>query len=424
MTRHPGHIPGPVAYLTSHYPRATDTFIQREVTALRALGVDVLTHSIRTTDASHHVGAEQKAEFASTFKVIDTAKAPHRLIGAHLMCLINQPGAWLRGLALSWKSAPPGLKAALWQVFYFLEAGVLAHHMRKSGVCHLHNHFSDATGSVAMIAAEIADIPYSIAVHGPGELFEPRRWRLDLKVAKSAFITTISYFARSQVMLFSDVEHWDRIGIVHCGVDPALYDMREDAVEKDSTDMLFVGRLAPEKGVRLLFEAVARAVAAVPNLRLILVGDGPDRAMLETLASEKGISDHVVFTGYLSQQDVAAELLKADIFALPSFAEGVPVSLMEAMAARIPVVAPRVAGVQELVDDGVSGFCVPPGDVDSYIARIETLATDADLRQRMGEAGRTKVMAEFASDAEAAWLKTWIVGSLAGDLPNTLRPKG
>ena len=413
-------LPGPIAYLTAQYPRATDTFIQREVAVLRELGAEVLTNSIRTTDASHHITEAQKAEAAATFKVLATAKSPMNLLRAHASCLFKHPGAWARAVKLAFQSAPPGMKAALWQLFYFVEAGVLALHLRSKGVRHLHNHFSDASCSVAMLAAELAEIPFSVAVHGPGELFEPKYWRLDKKVEKAAFVTAISYFARSQVMLFSQPDHWNKIAIVHCGVDPELYDGPK--TKTDRTNMLFVGRLAPEKGVRVLLEAMEQSVKTLPDLQLTIVGDGPDRAELESMSREKGLSDHVIFTGYLAPQDVAGQLAAADIFVLPSFAEGVPVSLMEAMASRVPVIAPRVAGVQELVEDGVSGYCVAPGHVAMLRESIEALASDADLRRGMGQAGRDKVLAEFVIREEGAWLFEWIKGSLENELPKSLRP--
>lgn len=414
-------LPGPIAYLTAQYPRATDTFIQREVAMLRELGAEVLTNSIRTTDASHHITETQKAEAAATFKVLATAKSPLNLLRAHASCLFKHPRAWARAVKLACQSAPPGMKAALWQVFYFLEAGVLAHHLRDKGVRHLHNHFSDASCSVAMLAAELAEIPFSVAVHGPGELFEPKYWRLDKKVEKAAFVTAISYFARSQVMLFSEPEHWDKIAIVHCGVDPKLYDTPK--IKTDRTNLLFVGRLAPEKGVRVLIEALEASVKGYPNLQLTLVGDGPDRTELESMVREMGLSDHVIFTGYLAPQDVAGQLATADIFVLPSFAEGVPVSLMEAMASRVPVIAPRVAGVQELVEDGVSGFCVAPGHVEMLRDSIELLAKDADLRATLGQAGRDKVLAEFVIKNEGAWLMEWMTCSLKQALPGGLHPR-
>jgi hypothetical protein len=153
-----------------------------------------------------------------------------------------------------------------------------------------------------------------------------------------------------------------------------------------------------------------------------LVGDGPERTSLEALAARLGIAGAVDFSGYLSQAQVADRLSRADVFALPSFAEGVPVVLMEAMASRLPVIAPRVAGVPELVEDGVSGFTVSPGDAEMLTARIDALLSDPALRARMGDAGHAKVAAEFDQAAEAAWLKRLIAGSHASTLPDGLRP--
>lgn len=409
---------GPIAYLTGEYPRATDTFIQREVAALRAQGFEVLTNTIRATDAAHHVGPEQQAEFAATFQVMNSSKNPMRLLRSHVSGLFRNPKGWASALALAWRTKPAGIKGGLWQFFYFLEAGVLAHHLRKSGVVHLHNHFADSSCTVAMLTSTMSGIPFSVTMHGPGIFFEPMHWRIDAKIARAAFVSCISHFCRSQGMLFSDQVHWDKLKIVHCGIDPSKYDIETSRVY--AKRLLFVGRLDAVKGVPLLIDAVARLRADHPDLQLVVVGDGPARAELENASSDLG--EAVRFLGYRSQDEVAAILRETDMLVLPSFAEGVPVVLMEAMAARLPVVTTQVGGIGELVEDGVSGFICPPGDIETLVARIDTLLRDADLSARMGKAGRAKVVAEFTSDAEAAWLGALIQESLARKLPPTLRP--
>jgi glycosyltransferase involved in cell wall biosynthesis len=168
--------------------------------------------------------------------------------------------------------------------------------------------------------------------------------------------------------------------------------------------LLFVGRLAGVKGVSVLFEALERIIPRFPDLRLTLIGDGPERGDFEKEAHERGLDAAVTFAGYRSQSEVAEALQEADMLVLPSFAEGVPVVLMEAMAAGIPVVTTRVAGIPELVDDRVSGLLVPPGDADGLAGAISELMADPALRTRMGEKGRAKVAAEFNLDHEAAWL--------------------
>jgi glycosyltransferase involved in cell wall biosynthesis len=411
--------PGPIAYLTGEYPKVSHTFIQREVLALRDHGYDIRTCSVRRAP-DKDINHDQTEELANTFFVLDEAKSPVHLLRCLAGQMIQAPGATFRALKLAWRTRAPGAKAALWQMFYFLEAVVLARHLREIGAKHLHNHFVDSSCTVAMLTSEMTSIPFSFTLHGPTELFEPAIWRLDEKIARAAFSVYISHFARSQGMLFSDPVHWDRMRIVHCGITPDIYGTKREGRTPDKT-LLFVGRLAAVKGVVILLEAFARLRAAHPDAQLRLVGDGPERTRLEAQAQTLKLEEAVSFLGYLGQEDVIGELDKADMLVLPSFAEGVPVVLMEAMASRIPVVASRVAGVQELVEDGVSGYTLPPGDTDALTATLDTLLADSDKRTTMGQAGRARVEAEFTIIQEAAWLGQLIEGSLRGALPDGLR---
>lgn len=412
---------GPIAYLTGEYPRATDTFIQREVAGLRAQGFDIRTCSIRATDPSFHVGPEQKAEHARTFQVQHRAKSPLRLLRAHAH-LLKTPKRWLSAARLAFATSPKGLKNRLWQLFYFLQAGVLADFMRREGVVHLHNHFGNSSCSVAMLASEMAGVPFSYTAHGPMEFFEPHHWRLDAKIARASFVSAISHFSRSQCMLFSDASHWERIKIVHCGVDPSIYGL-DRATRAPAKELMFVGRLAGIKGVPLLLEALHRLKEKHPDAHLTLVGDGPERKSLEAQVRQKDLHGAVTFLGYLGQAEVAEQLNKSDVLVLPSFAEGVPVVLMEAMAAQLPVIATRVAGVQELVENGVSGYTPPPGDLNTLVAALDQLLSDPELRARMGQAGRAKVVADFDVSKEAKWLGTLFHAVLHDELPPQLRPQ-
>jgi glycosyltransferase involved in cell wall biosynthesis len=414
-------LPGPVVYLTGEYPRATDTFIQREVAALRALGIDVRTCTVRATPASHHVGPEQQSEAAQTFAVQNDALKPWKLIRDHVASIRRAPGRYLRALWLAMRTGSPGPVGFAYQLFYFAEAGVLAEHLHRQGAFHLHNHFGNSSCSVAMLASALSGVPYSYTLHGPAELFEPMRWRIDLKIARASFVACISHFARSQGMLFADQAHWRKMHVIHCGVDPARYDAAPRPTCREPT-LLFVGRLDAIKGLPVLFEAVATLIARHPALRLVLVGDGPHRSRLAEQASALGITEAVIFEGYLSQTEVATRLAQADIFVLPSFAEGVPVVLMEALASRRPVVATRVAGVAELVEDGVSGFLVPPGDPVALADRLDRLLTDPALCATMGESGRARVLAEFCAHDEAARLLTVLRAWRLGDEPPAIRP--
>lgn len=406
-----------IAYLTGEYPRATDTFIQREVAGLRALGLEVETCSIRRTGAEHHTGPEQCAEAARTFHVLEATLSP-RLLRA-LLGAWRHPLRWFSALRLAWRTSPGGLRALAYQMIYLAEATVLAQHLRARGVTHIHNHIAKSSGTVAMLASQITGIPFSFTLHGPDIFYEPHRWRLDEKIARARFVACISHFSRAQAMVFSDPAHWDKLHIVHCGVDPARY---ERPRRETGAHLVFVGRLAAVKGVPVLFEALRGLIADHPDLRLTLVGDGPERAALEARAGD--LRGRVDFLGYRSQAEVAGLLRDATALVLPSFAEGLPVVLMEALAARVPVVATRIAGVAELVEDGVSGRLVAPGDPAALRAALVEVLGDPGLRARMGEAGRARVVAEFDSAREAAWLAALLKGYARGAPPAGLRPEG
>jgi glycosyltransferase involved in cell wall biosynthesis len=408
-----------LAYLTSLYPAASHTFIQREIAGLRALGFDVATVSIRTPDASQLIGPEEEAAHADTFYILDTARSPATLPRALLVAL-GRPGRLAQTLALAWRTAPPGLRGGVRQLAYLAEAMILAQHLKAQNIAHLHNHFANASANVAMLTSALSGIPFSYTLHGPSDLYAPETWHLREKTARASFVACISHFARSQAMLFSDHAHWGKLRIVHCGVIPDLYDQALPS-PRSGTRLIFVGRLAAVKGLRVLFEAFAAARKNHPDLYLILVGDGDDRAHLERLAAPFG--DAVHFAGYLSQDSVAKALAEADVLVLPSFAEGLPVVLMEALASARPVIATQVAGVSELVEDGVSGFVVPPGDAATLADRIGQLADDPALRKRMGDAGRTKVRADFDIRIEAARIGALFAGEGGGDLrPALLTP--
>jgi glycosyltransferase involved in cell wall biosynthesis len=388
----------PIAYLTGEYPRATDTFIQREVAALRAQGIAVETCSIRRTGTEHLVGEEQRAEAANTFYVLGAAKSPVTLIGAHFAALAHRPGGYFRALFLALKTAPPGLRALLFQLFYFAEAAVLAQHLRRKGVRHLHNHIAKSSCTVAMLMSEMSGIPYSFTLHGPDIFFAPDHWRLDEKIARAKFVACISHFCRSQAMALSNPQHWHKLHIIHCGVDPDRY---ADTKPPSGHRLLFVGRLAPVKGLPILLRAIAPLTEQFSDLKLTVIGDGAGRAALEHQAQTAGLGDHVNFVGYKNQTEVAEALADTDLFVLPSFAEGVPVVLMEAMAAARPVVTTQIAGVPELVEHGVSGLLVPPGDTDALTRAIAAILADPKRAADMGAQGRERVQAAFTVTREA-----------------------
>lgn len=404
-----------IAYMTGQYPQVSLTFIQREIEALRDLGAEVLTCAARRTPPEQHPGDAEKDAARSTFYILEQMKNPIRLLAAQRYVITN-PGRYFRALKLAWAMRSAGLKATAYQVIYFLEATLLARYLEEQDVEHIHNHFTFGSATVTALASELTGIPYSFTLHGPADLLRPYYWDLARKTAHARFVATISHYARSQLMFFSDPTDWDKLHIIHCGVMPEKYAVtgtealppRRDAEVR----LLFVGRLAPVKGLRVLFQALAEVLPDVPDLHVVLVGDGPDRQRLEEAA--KPLGDAVTFTGFLSQQEVAVALQSADFLVLPSFAEGVPVVLMEALASARPVIATQVAGVGELIEDGKTGFLVPPGDATRLAERIRALASDPELRARMGAAGPSVVQGDFDIRIEAARLARLFSGEVGG----------
>ncbi|HLL89314.1 MAG TPA: glycosyltransferase, partial [Tepidisphaeraceae bacterium] len=399
-----------IAYMTGQYPRATDTFIQREVAALRERGVHVETLSVRRPGDKENVGPETQAERGRTTYLLPFRPLP--LLKAHASALAASPKRYLKALKTALFVRPPGVKSLVWQLAYFAEAALVCAKVREQRLVHLHNHFSNSSCTVAMLAAEMGGFTFSFTMHGPNEFFEPDYWRLDEKLRRALFANCISHFCRSQGMIFSPAAKWERLHIVHCGVDPTAFSLvRHDGRGRN---LLYVGRLADVKGLPVLIDAFAALRKDRPELTLTLAGDGPDRLELESRARDLGVTGSVRFLGYQSQAQVRALLQSTDVFVMASFAEGVPVVLMEAMAAGVPVVATRIAGIPELVEPGISGFLVPPGDPQTLAVRIGELLDDSALRSRFGAAGRAKVEREYDVRAEAGWLCEVLTEALAG----------
>jgi glycosyltransferase involved in cell wall biosynthesis len=394
-----------LAYVSAEYPKVSHTFIAREVDALRRRGAVVDTVTVRRTPPSGLLSDADREEDRRTFAILPTT--PGRVLSAHAAAAARAPARYLRTLARALGGGPPGLRNRLWQLFYFAEAGLLAEELRRRGTQHLHAHFVNVAASVTQLASALLGprVRWSFTMHGPLEFDNVDQHGIADKVRDAAFVVCISDFARSQLMRLVEPEHWDKLHVVRCGVRPADY-AGEPSAPNGAFRVLTVGRLAPMKGFAVLLDAVGRLVGQGRDVRLSIVGDGPDAPALEARARALGIADRVVFRRALGAPEVAGELRQADAFCLPSFAEGVPVVLMEAMAAGLPVVATRVMGVPELVRDGESGLLVAPGRDEPLAQALATLAADPQRRREMGHAGRRIVSEQFDVDRSAEALMT------------------
>lgn len=399
-----------IGYLTNHYPRATDTFIQREVAALRKRGFDIRTFSVRRSGSEHDVSPEVIAEKRQTRYLLPVS--PLWLICANVLAFGRAPLRYLAVLRLAMTTRRPGLRGLALQLAYFQEAVVLSLELSRQGITHLHNHGGDNSGSVTLLASALARIRYSITVHGPHIFFDPTHWALREKLRLARFIACISHYCRSQLMLFSDQADWERLKIVHCGIDLERYQYAE--VRSRARQLFYAGRLAAEKGLPVLFESLRILLARGYEFQLTLAGDGVARGALEELARQLGIQQHVIFAGYLAQEQVLDCLRQSDIFILPSFAEGVPVSLMEAMACGVPVLSTYVGGIAELVENEHTGLLVPAGDSAALSEAIVRYLDDFELRQRVSRLARQKVVAGYNLHTEVERLAQLFLASASG----------
>jgi glycosyltransferase involved in cell wall biosynthesis len=292
-------------------------------------------------------------------------------------------------------------------MFYLAEAMLAAEILRTGEIGHVHNHFGDHSGIVTMLAAKLSNIAYSISFHGPHIFFDGRHARIKEKVAGARFVRCISYFCRSQVIVFSEAANLSLCKVVHCGLDLNNYEFR---MPREKVERIFcAARLAPEKGFEFLLNAFKILMDKKYTLELRLAGDGPSRAALEAMGQHLGIMDHVRFLGFLDEPAVARELYSSDLFVLPSLAEGLPISAVEAMAVGVPVIATNIAGTSELIEHGSSGLLVRPSDAQSLADAVIRMIEDYDLRRHAADVGRKKVVEEFDVIKETAKLSKYLL---------------
>src|SRR4051794_20931721 len=238
-----------IAYLTSAYARASDTFIRGEIDQLRKLGFTVHTFSVRRSPASEAVSEEIKREQENTEYLLH--KNAGQLLAAGAKMLFTRPGKFFAAAKLAWKTSPAGIKARVWQLAYLLEAALLAQRMEVKGVRHLHNHIGENSASVAMLASLMSGVPYSLTIHGPNEFDKPTLLAMDEKIARSTFSVAVSDFGKSQLFRWCDFRYWDKIHVVHCGVNGTFLHQPTTPVPPRPR-MVSIGRIAEQKGQLLL----------------------------------------------------------------------------------------------------------------------------------------------------------------------------
>lgn len=388
-----------ITYFINQYPKVSHSFIRREILALERQGFAIQRIALRGWDEPL-VDAEDLRERTLTRYVLKTGLAG--LVVPTLVELWKSPARFLRALRLALRMSRKSDHRVLHHLVCLAEACVLRRWVQTHESTHIHAHFGTNSATVVTLARVLGGPPYSFTVHGPEEFMRPLA--LDEKIHRAAFVVAISSFGRSQLFLLSLFADWKKINVVHCGLEASFYEGAAVAIP-DAPRLVCVGRLCEAKGQLLLIEAVAALAKDGIAFELVLAGDGPLRSEIERAIHRHRLESRVRITGWISSDAVREEILAARALVLPTFAEGLPVVIMEAMALRRPVLTTYVAGIPELVIDGENGWLIAAGSVDELAQAIRSaLMASGDELKRLGDAGHQRVLPRHSADSEAAKL--------------------
>jgi len=383
-----------LGYLTSQYPMLSMIFVLREITQLRRSGFRIETASISAADRpAEAMTVEEREEAAHTYCL----KA-HGVAGAivgHLTSLFRHPVGYACAWGLTFRLAGFDLRRLLFNLAYLTEALMVGRWMAARSLRHLHVHLASQPATVGMFVKRVFGVGLSITVHGPDEFYDAIGQYLGKKVEAADFVCCISHFARSQLMKLSPYEHWSKLVVCRLGVDPQLFVPAESNNRMPPFRILCVGRLTPAKGQHLLVEAMERLVADGRAVHLHLVGGGVDRDSLQRQVDRLALQGSVTLEGAVNQDQIRTFYSMANCFCIPSFAEGIPVVLMEAMAMEIPCVTTHVTGIPELIRNGIDGLLVAPSDLDGLVDALKSLIDDPILSRRLGASGRQRVLGRY-----------------------------
>ena len=377
-----------LAYLTTEYPKVSHTFIRREIQELERRGYDITRISIRRCSDALKDAADVE-EDRKTLYCLD--RSILYLMWATIVQLCAQPARWRRAFAATltmWRRSDRGIVA---HIAYLMEACMLARWLRHNDLHHVHVHFGTNSAAVARLIRLLCGISYSVTVHGPNEFDAPLGLSLAEKLMDAEFIVAISDFCAAQVRRWLPHDHWNKLHIVRCTIGPQFFG-RITTISESSRTLVCVGRLSAQKGQYLLIDAMKVLCSRGIEAHLLLAGDGEMRAELQEHIARCGLQQHITITGWVNEQEVREHLMNARALVQPSFAEGLPVVIMEALAMGRPVITTMVAGIPELVRHHENGWLITAGNVAELAdAMEEALRAPAERLNDMGLAGRERV---------------------------------
>ncbi|MGK7954155.1 MAG: glycosyltransferase family 4 protein [Crocosphaera sp.] len=391
-----------IAYLINQYPKISHSFIRREILALEALGIPITRFSIRSCLEPLVDEADQQ-ELVKTNVLLDVGILG--LVVSLIKVALTRPIRWLEALKLTFKLGWNSEKGLLFYFAYLGEACTLIDRFSQLNISHFHAHFGTNSTTVLLLHHVLGGASYSFTVHGPEEFDKVEVIALPEKIKRAAFVVAISSYGKSQLYRWSNFKDWDKIKIVHCGVDDTFFSLPYKPI-KDKPCFVSVGRLSEQKGQYLLIEAVHKLVSQGYDFKLFLVGDGALREPIEEAINRLKLENIVEITGWANQEQVQNYILQSWTMVLPSFAEGLPVVIMESLALGRPVISTYIAGIPELVKPEKSGWLVPAGSVEALVSTMKkALDTPISQLEIMGKTGAEMVKKEHDINQEAEKLK-------------------
>jgi colanic acid/amylovoran biosynthesis glycosyltransferase len=391
--------PVKIGYVLNTYPAPSQSFIRREIQALERRGLTIERFAMRAHEGTL-VDKGDRAEAARTDHVLGhggwtLAKALGRMA-------LTRPGKLVGALGLAIRAGRGSQAGVLRHLVYLVEAAYIADRAQVLELDRLHAHFGTNAATVAMLAHALGAPPFSFTVHGPEEFDRPEALALPLKLEQADFAVAISSFGRGQLLRWAPLRDWRRVHVVHCGIEPAKFSTPAPLPVGRPLRLVNVGRFHEQKGQLLLIRAIAELARREVPVHLTLVGDGPLRGAIERAISHEGLGMQVSLTGWLDEAGVRDALEGSHGLVLSSFAEGLPMVVMEAMAAGRPVISTQIAGVPELMRHGKTGWLVPAGDVEALVEAITDMAmTGTDKLSAMGRSARARALTRHDIDAEA-----------------------
>ncbi len=387
-----------IAYFINQYPKVSHTFIKREILALEKHGAIVQRIALRGWE-DLTIAETEAVELAKTQYVLQ--RGVFSLAFVALKLSITHPKYFISALWLATRMGLRSDRLLPYHWMYFLEACQVTQWLEESGAQHIHAHFGTNSTEVVMLANALGAPKYSFTVHGPEEFDKPQFINLKEKVSRASFVVAISSFGRSQLYRWIAYQNWQKVKVVHCGLESEFFADVAIALPQIKR-LVCVGRLCEQKGQLLLVQAMKRLKDKGVEFELILAGDGEMRPEIEQLIDQYHLKADITITGWISSDQVRQEIQAAQALVLPSFAEGLPVVIMEAMSLYRPVLTTYIAGIPELVSNKVHGLLFEAGSVDAIVDAIEQFFSLSDSEKfEMGQQAYTRVIKRHHIDIEA-----------------------